>query len=414
MKSESESRSVLSDFLRSHGLYSPWNALGQNNVVLEDDLTLYAQWKYSAYQIVYMPNGGTGTMSEQIVAAGITKNLSKNTFYRDGYAFAGWNTEADGSGVSYRDAQSIKLTNNITLYAQWNKLIYVTFDANGGTGTMSAQTFEPGIVQELKTNILRRLNYYFAGWNTEADGSGDSYADAQYIILTEDIKLYAQWKELSVSGSVNGYNYVDLGLPSGLKWATWNVGATSPEGYGSYFAWGETSSKSKYTWGLYKYCTSGGDYYIISGGWASDEVVLSKYTINDLRNSLEFADDAARFNWGGGWRMPTKAEQEELINNCTRSRITLNGVKGFLLSSNINGNSIFIPAAGYKRIRIAPEELELNSTVLSEAGSVGAYWSSSLDVSNPISACHMTFISNSGYSSTTSRNWGLPIRAVCP
>nr|MBQ5605331.1 InlB B-repeat-containing protein [Bacteroidales bacterium] len=383
-------------------------------VVLEDDLTLYAQWKYSAYQIVYMPNGGTGTMSEQIVAAGITKNLSKNTFYRDGYAFAGWNTEADGSGVSYRDAQSIKLTNNITLYAQWNKLIYVTFDANGGTGTMSAQTFEPGIVQELKTNILRRLNYYFAGWNTEADGSGDSYADAQYIILTEDIKLYAQWKELSVSGSVNGYNYVDLGLPSGLKWATWNVGATSPEGYGSYFAWGETSSKSKYTWGLYKYCTSGGDYYIISGGWASDEVVLSKYTINDLRNSLEFADDAARFNWGGGWRMPTKAEQEELINNCTRSRITLNGVKGFLLSSNINGNSIFIPAAGYKRIRIAPEELELNSTVLSEAGSVGAYWSSSLDVSNPISACHMTFISNSGYSSTTSRNWGLPIRAVCP
>ena len=112
------------------------------------------------------------------------------------------------------------------------------------------------------------------------------------------------------TGSHNGHDWVDLGLPSGLKWAVCNVGADSPEGYGFYFAWGETETKSRYSWNTYKWCN--GSYYT-----QTKYCTNSSYGTVDNKTTLDLSDDAARANWGGSWRMPTKAEQDELRNNCT-------------------------------------------------------------------------------------------------
>ncbi len=134
---------------------------------------------------------------------------------------------------------------------------------------------------------------------------------------------------------INGHEYVDLGLPSGTKWATCNIGATTPEGLGEYFAWGETKPKSKYT---EDNCPT----------YQKDDTWLRKNGYIDASGNLTMSHDAARQYWGGTWRMPTKAEIEELIKNTTTKWIMRNGVSGKLVTSKRNGKSIFLPAAGSK------------------------------------------------------------------
>ncbi|MBO5718598.1 MAG: InlB B-repeat-containing protein, partial [Bacteroidales bacterium] len=275
--------------------------------------------------------------------------------------------------------------------------VTLTFDANGGSGTMSAQLFEAGVTQTLAANKFTRSGYYFSGWNTAPDGSGTSYTDSQEITLTEDVTLYAQWKQ--VKGIENGYEWVDLGLPSGLKWATCNVGATTPDGYGDYFAWGETSPKNDYSWSTYKYCNGSYDTMI-------KYCTQSSYGYNgfaDNKTTLDLSDDAARVNWGGKWRMPTVAEQNELRNNCTWTWTTENGVNGCKVTSKTNGNSIFLPAAGYR-----------NGTSVYYVGSYGYYRSSSLDESNPSIAYRLRFGSSYVDGIYINRYYGHTVRAVCP
>ncbi|MBQ3576658.1 MAG: hypothetical protein IJA28_04490, partial [Coprobacter sp.] len=140
----------------------------------------------------------------------------------------------------------------------------------------------------------------------------------------------------------NGHEYIDLGLPSGIKWATCNVGATTPEEYGDYFAWGETEPKDFYNWNTYKHCVENGDYYSVNSYCPNSDI-----GVEDNRTILDAEDDAASANWGGSWRMPTKKEQEELLNNCIWSPPSQNGKSGYKIISKINGNSIFLPAAGF-------------------------------------------------------------------
>ena len=135
-------------------------------------------------------------------------------------------------------------------------------------------------------------------------------------------KILFEW--LNRRTNINGHEYVCLGLPSGLKWATCNVGATSPEEYGSYFAWGETSPKSEYT---------------------EDNCKAYGKNLGDISGSPIY--DAARANWGGSWRMPTKAEFEELLNNCNWEWTSQGGHNGYKVTSKRNGKSIFFSAAGY-------------------------------------------------------------------
>lgn len=139
-------------------------------------------------------------------------------------------------------------------------------------------------------------------------------------------------------GVINGHEWVDLGLS--VKWATCNVGAKTPEAYGNYYAWGEIKPKKQYRtdWGSYRFLKRIDD---------DSAVVLSKYTNDDGKKRLDDADDAARANWGSTWRMPTKSEWDELIYYCNWKWTKKDGVSGRLITGR-NGNSIFLPAAGYR------------------------------------------------------------------
>ena len=141
-------------------------------------------------------------------------------------------------------------------------------------------------------------------------------------------------------GTYNGHNYVDLGLPSGTLWATCNVGASIPEGYGNYYAWGETTIKDIYDWNTYKY-----------GHLENYELCLTKYNtcsdygLVDNLTMLQADDDAATVNWGNGWQMPTKEQWQELYDNTMSYWTIQNGVNGRLFTTS-NGQSLFLPAAG--------------------------------------------------------------------
>ena len=199
-----------------------------------------------------------------------------------------------------------------------------------------------------------------------------------------------------VPGFENGYEYVDLGLS--VKWATCNVGASTPEGYGYYFAWGETQPKSTYDWSTYKWCR--GTYYTLTK-YCTD----SYYGTVDNKTQLELSDDAARANWGGSWRMHTDAELTELREQCTWTWTTQNGVKGYKVTSKKSGytnKSIFLPAAGCR-----------NGSLLDGAGSYGYYWSSSLCTGDPDYAWCVYFYSDKVSRGYSSRVFGFSVRPVC-
>ena len=143
--------------------------------------------------ITFDPNGGTGSMEAMSVNPGVNNMLTANTFTRENYTFTGWNTAADGTGTAYADKATVNFSENTTLYAQWTQDPVITFDANGGDGTMGAQTVKPSEATALTANSFTRADYDFTGWNTAADGSGTAYADKAEITTDTDITLYAQW-----------------------------------------------------------------------------------------------------------------------------------------------------------------------------------------------------------------------------
>ncbi len=194
---------------------------------------------------------------------------------------------------------------------------------------------------------------------------------------------------------------VDLGLPSGTLWATCNVGATSPEQDGAYFAWGETTTeKYKYTydWSTYKYCNGGSR---TQTKYCTD----SSYGTVDNKTTLDPSDDAAHVNWGGDWRMPTKSEQDELLDECTwtwTDNYNNTGVAGCIVTGT-NGNSIFLPAAGYRA----------EYATFCDVGVYGCYWSSSLNESYPNRSYYLDFGSDSYDEYRNYRCYGRSVRPVC-
>lgn len=195
------------------------------------------------------------------------------------------------------------------------------------------------------------------------------------------------------------HEYVDLGLPSGTLWATCNIGASSPEKYGNYFAWGETEPKDNYDWSTYKWCKG-------------SEKSLTKYCQDiswgynyfyDNKTTLDPEDDAAAVNWGGNWRMPTAAQVDELISICTKEWTQLNGVYGLLVTGP-NSNSIFLPDAGTR-----------NGVSLNGAGSWGSYWTCSIGYGgNSLGSC--LYFDNTNCIQTDhfhNRFFGLTVRPVC-
>ena len=178
---------------------------------------------------------------------------------------------------------------------------------------------------------------------------------------------------------------IDLGLPSGTKWACCNVGASCPEGYGGYYAWGETEEKSYYDWESYKY-------YI-------ENTYTCEYIGSDIAGT---SYDVAHVKWGGSWRMPTAEQRWELLDNCSSEWTVENGVSGRRFTGP-NGASVFLPAAGY-RFR----------DDLYSAGYCGVCWSSSPSPSLGSDAYYLYV--DSGYADWDNLNrlYGLSVRAVCP
>lgn len=157
-------------------------------------------------------------------------------------------------------------------------------------------------------------------------------------------------------------DYIDLGLSSGTLWATMNIGASAPEEYGDYFAWGETAPKDTYSWSTYKWCN--GSQYTMTKYCL--DVYYGYNSFTDGKTELEPEDDAAFANWGEVWRMPTYEQLIELRSQCIWTGTTQNGVNGQLVTGP-NGKSIFLPAAGY-----------LWNKSLHDAGSRGFFWSRTL------------------------------------
>ena len=231
---------------------------------------------------------------------------------------------------------------------------------------------EPGTKYHVRAYALRGLEYYYGedkSFTTEGNSGG---------------------------GSGDEHAYVDLGLPSGTLWATCNVGADTPEGYGDYFAWGETQPKDVYNWSNYQYCNGSHDQ-------------LTKYCNNssygyngftDNLTTLQPGDDAATANWGSGARMPTKQEWEELRDYCSSVWTTQNGVNGRRFTGP-NGNTLFLPAAGSRW-----------NDELGRADSYGDYWSSSLGTVSPHCARYFYFDSSDAYMNNLGRNIGRSVRAV--
>lgn len=167
-----------------------------------------------------------------------------------------------------------------------------------------------------------------------------------------------------LSGEFDGHQYVDLGLPSGTLWATCNVGADTPEGFGDHFAWGETQPKEVYNWDTYLYYDSTG---------------LTKYTASDGLKQLQPEDDAATVNWGGNWSMPTPKQWKELYQHSSKEWVVRDTIAGMVFTGS-NGNSIFLPAAG--------DYCMFN---LVRPGELGQYWSKSVVVSDPGYAWSFSF-----------------------
>lgn len=287
-------------------------------------------------------------------------------------AVAGGNVTSDGNasvterGVVYSTNPNPVITN-----------LYNTIKPCGsGTGSFTCDL----------TNLQPNTTYYVRAYATNEKGT--AYGEEVSFTTKEE-------SNTPNNGTENGYAYVDLGLS--VKWATCNVGASQPEEYGDYFAWGETEPKEVYDWSTYKWCNG-------SPKTHTKYCTDSYFGTVDNKTTLEMSDDAAHANWGGSWRMPTKAERDELLEQCTWTWTTQNGVNGYKVTSKKNGNSIFLPAAGFRTY----------SSSLQSAGSRGCYWSSMINSLNSLAYVldfNSDIVSSGGDSG---RSFGNSVRPVCP
>ena len=254
--------------------------------------------------------------------------------------------------VSGVDANQVGKTIEITYHLDRTADISVEYSTDGG------RTYKP--LHRVSGDVGRGIT---AGYRTI---TWDVLSELESLMADVSFRVNA----MSGRGYENGHEWVDLGLS--VKWATCNVGSSTPEGYGNYYAWGETSPKSSYT--------------------------RSSYTYSSNPTTLPLNRDAVAVNWGGNWRMPTFNELKELKEKC---KWTWTG-RGYTVTGP-NGNSIFLPAAGFR-----------DYGVLNNAGSYGDYWSSSLHTNYSGNAYGLYFGSGGVSWFNYYRYCGLSVRGVLP
>lgn len=274
----------------------------------------------------------------------------------------------------------------------WNGNSITFFDAvyeNGTSATKETVTFNTTDREQLKA------------WMRRMEDKG-KIVNVTYDAITG---VYLGMAYASKRVSSSGNEWVNLGLPSGLLWASCNVGASHPEDYGDYFAWAETTPKPDYNWENYRYCYVDGAFEKFTKYCKYDYLGYEGYS--DNLTVLEPSDDAATAYLGNGARTPTYYEWKELLDNCTSEWTTQNGVNGYRITGP-NKKSIFLPAAD---MRSRADGFTDNN--------LGCYWSSTLglDLEYGIddkisSAWILSFSKNDIRIGCTLRNYGMPVRAV--
>jgi len=244
-----ETLTLNTTITRTGYMFSGWSttttgaveyANGASYTIGSDDVTLYAVWTAEHNDVSFNANGGTGTITAQDFTYGVAQNLTLNTtITRTGYAFSGWSTTTTGS-VEYADGASYTIgSDDVTLYAVWTaEHNDVTFNANGGTGTITAQDFTYGVAENLTLNTtITRDGCEFLGWSTTTTGSVE-YADgASYTIGSDDVTLYAVWQatEYTITYNLNG-GTVSGTNPTTLKVTDAEFTLINPEKDGYVFA----------------------------------------------------------------------------------------------------------------------------------------------------------------------------------
>lgn len=310
----------------------------------------------------------------------------------EGYIFVDWK-DYGGSIVSNNANYSFTVNGNRILIAEFMA------KPQSYTINVSANPIDGGIVagsgvyqggQSRTVYATANSGYTFTNWteNGVQVSSNDSYS----FIVDGNRSLVANF-----NCTYNGNEYVDLGLPSGTLWATCNIGANKPEGYGYRFAWGETLQKNVFNWSNYQYCNG-------TETTLTKYCTLSSYGYNGFTDNLTALlpeDDAASTNWSDEWHIPTKEEWQELYDHTTCVWTDLNGVNGRRFTAS-NGNSLFLPAAGYNAG---------NDSYF--VGDNGYYYSSSLYGSYPNCVWYFVFGSDHyDMGNMGNRCHGLSVRAV--
>ena len=373
------------------------------STVVTKDVTYYAHWTASAYNVTYKPGAdGNGTQQTDTKTYGVTLPLRGATFTRTGYTQTGWAT-SDGGAKAYDLGASYTANAAITLYPYWTANTYMVTYKPGvdGNGTQQTATKTYGVDLALRDATFARTGYTQTGWAT-SDGGAKAYDLGASYTANAAITLYPYW---TATSSVDSHGKVQL-WEGGPYWAETNIGANEPWEYGYYFWWGDTvgykhendkwvasdGSASNYSFSNINTPTFGKDIAALqSEGWITADSVLTP------------AHDAAHVHWGGNWRMPTKQELSDLNSKCDWTWTTQNGVQGYVVKGTgaYATASIFLPCAGRGR-----------GTSLDYAGSDGLYWSS-VPYSDDNLAWSLSYFDSSGrYTGRDNRYIGKPVRPV--
>ena len=320
---------------------------------LQDGVTYYVRaYAVNSKAIAYGEeiSFATKAIVKPSITTGSAKNISSTSATVDGNVTSDGGASVTERGVVYSTNQNPTIENSIVT-------------SGGGLGAFTCQL----------TELQSGVTYYARSYATNKKGT--TYGNSIQFTTFEI------------------HEYIDLGLS--VKWATCNIGANQPEDVGNYFAWGETEPKVNFNLENYKW-------YNKTSSTLTKYCTNSEYGIVDNKRKLDLNDDAAHVNWGGNWRMPTTSELNELINKCTWTWTD----RGCIVTSKINGNSIYLPLAG---------ERQYGSTWYS--GSIGFYHSSELAYGYPYpypAGLYFILRYEKAEVQTINRAYGYPIRPVCP
>ena len=368
-----------------------WYAPDGTNFTLNEDgstnFTGAATYKFRPYQGTLMMFNASGNPIKTLVLNEVETSYLLAIDYATGAYTYYTNSGSLATGITLSQT-SLSMNSGTT--AQLSATLTPEEAIGSITWTSSDESIAIVDANGLVTAVDRGACTIIA---TTVDGSGVT-ATCEVIVYRDE------------SGSINGRDYVDLGLPSGTLWATCNIGASSPEDYGDYFAWGETTGyndgKTTFDERNYKWCNG-------------SERTMTKYCTNssygnngftDNKTELDLEDDAAYVNWGAVWRMPSYEQFQELIDSdYTTTEWTIqNGVNGWKITSKMEGftnKSIFLPAGGWRSLLSLLDE-----------GSYGDYWSRTLDSDYPWGAWSLYF-SSSDFGPWGSSRWvGFSVRPV--